>query len=276
MTLRVIGLLCLALGLAQPAAAQDNSGLSALDRRERLFGWEAVGRIDIENGGFCTGTLIATDLVLTAAHCVFDPQGAPIDAARMTFRAGLADGTAIAESRVASTATDPAYHITDTRTPEVIRRDVALLQLQSPIPAALAAPFAVERPGNGRKVSVVSYAEGREEVLSWQRACSVLAKGEGLLAVDCDVTFGSSGAPVLDTSSGRGRIVSVISGGYRDEDGRAVTFGMELPRIVGELKAYLRAGKTTSVVATTAGRPAIRRIGAGDTTRTIAARFIKP
>lgn len=43
MTLRAIGLLCLALGLAQPAAARDNSGPRALDRRERLFGWEAVG-----------------------------------------------------------------------------------------------------------------------------------------------------------------------------------------------------------------------------------------
>ena len=35
--------------------------------------WQAVGRIDT-GPGFCTGTLIAADLVLTAAHCLFHPR----------------------------------------------------------------------------------------------------------------------------------------------------------------------------------------------------------
>lgn len=271
---RALRLCCLLTAVAaSPALPQDNTGLDALDRRDQLFGWEAVGRLDIDGGGFCTGTLIATDLVLTAAHCVFGADGAPVDAARITFRAGLSDGQAIAESRVAATVTDPAYHRAELITPDMIRRDVALLQLQTPIPAAVAAPFAVDLPGSGQ-VSVVSYAEGREAVPSWQRACSVLAKGQGLLAVDCDVTFGSSGAPVLQMASGRGRIVSIISGGAHDEAGNPVTFGMELPEVVAGLKASLRAGKALSQTA--AAPPRIRRIGAGDTSRNIGARFIKP
>ena len=43
--------------LAGTVAAQDNSGLDELSRRDELFGWEAVGRIDVENGGFFTGAL---------------------------------------------------------------------------------------------------------------------------------------------------------------------------------------------------------------------------
>ncbi len=78
-----IGILVLAL--AFPAGAEDNSGLDRLDTREDLRGWEAVGRVDIEDGGFCTGTLIAPDLVLTAAHCVIEPGGIPVAAARITF-----------------------------------------------------------------------------------------------------------------------------------------------------------------------------------------------
>ncbi len=38
----------------------------------------------------------------------------------------------------------------------------------------MAAPFAIRAPGKGDAISVVSYARGREEVLSWQRECAVL------------------------------------------------------------------------------------------------------
>jgi protease YdgD len=270
------GILALAITLAGAALGQDNSGLDALSRRDEIFGWEAVGRIDIENGGFCTGALIATDLVLTAGHCVYSPDGASIDAGRMTFRAGLSGDRAIAEVRVARTVTHPDFRPTDPIDIDFVRHDVALLQLETPILAATAAPFTVESPGDDADVSVVSYAEGREDILSWQRVCKVLGKAQGLIAVDCDVTFGASGAPVLDRSFGRARIVSVISGGYRDDKDATVAYGMDLPKIVAELKAMLRKGDVLSQSSMVPARPAIRRIGAGDASRDIGARFVKP
>ncbi len=255
---------------------QADTGLDPLTRRDEALGWEAVGRLDLGDHGFCTGTLIATDLVLTAAHCLFDRRrGAAEDVGGMTFRAGLRDGEAVAEQTVLRAVAHPDYDPFEPLGEHSVRHDVALVQLSAAIPAAVAAPFAVQGPGGVRSVSVVSYAQGREDVLSWQRACTVLGQRDGLLAFNCDVDFGSSGAPVFDVSGGRARIVSIISAGHKDADG-TLAYGMELPGLLSDLKAALRSGRGVldGEVATTA--PTIRRVSAGNGSRNIGARFVKP
>jgi protease YdgD len=102
----------------------------------------------------------------------------------------------------------------------------------------------------------------------------VLGKREGLIALDCDVSFGSSGAPVLDRSADRARIVSIISSGSA-EGGPKMAIGMELPGVVAELKTRLRQGKVLSDTATDTA-PRTNRLGGDSSDRDIGARFIKP
>ena len=275
---------------ASAAGAQENSGLVELATREELRGFEPVGRVDIENGGFCTGALIAADLVLTAAHCVLERDGTPVDASRILFRAGFSHGTALAEVPVARTIADPDYRNISPAPLQMIERDVALLQLAEPIPSAVISPFTVARSGNGDEVSVVSYAEDRADALSWQQVCKVIGREGTLIGFDCDVTFGSSGAPVLDRSGYRAKIVSIISAGATD-DGAPIALGMELPALVDRLKAALRKGEALSIAegptdATLGpapsgmpGKPAKRIVLQGDkagTSTGTGARFVSP
>ena len=58
----------LILAVLPLAGWAGDSRLQSLDTTEAGRAWEAVGRLDIDGKGFCTGTLIAPDLVLTAVH----------------------------------------------------------------------------------------------------------------------------------------------------------------------------------------------------------------
>lgn len=256
----------IALCVLPIAATAQDSGLKSLDTSDSGRDWMAVGRLDIKGVGFCTGTLVAPDLVLTAAHCMYNKStGQLIDPADMEFLAGWRLGRALAYRDVRRVAIHPDYNFQAKISQNSFGCDVALVELWQPIRNISVSPFEIgAAPKRGQKVGVVSYAQNRAEAPSLQQVCSVVNRQSDVVVMSCDVNFGSSGAPVFLFSEPEPQVVSVISA-KASMNGESVAIGTTVETAFELLRAELEAGR---------GIDSSALNGSGG--KNVGARFIKP
>ncbi len=182
-----------------PAAAGDHHAV--VDAGS--YPWFAVGKLFNSIGGACTAAAIAPDKVLTAAHCLYafrTHRFLPPDS--IHFLLGYARGDFRVHARVASYALGPGYDPADeTRT---AARDWAVLTLAEPLPAEvrpLPLGAAVPVPGSG--IEIGGFAQDRAYLMTADTHCRLLGPSAGtvVLAHDCVIAHGDSGAPLLVRSA---------------------------------------------------------------------------
>jgi len=219
--------------LTAPVAAAEDTELRRLNSLDDSKPWRAVGRINVGKTGFCTGTLIGPDLVLTAAHCLFNSDtGERAGDATIEFLAGWRDGRAAAYRAAKRSTIHADYVYKGREDADNAALDLALIQLDQPIRHPSIRPFEISRTvRSGQEVQVVSYAKTRSDAPSLQEVCRVLTADVGVYVTSCEVDFGASGAPVFVMEDGKTRLVchytSVCCDGHKAVCGRGHVSGKQ-------------------------------------------------
>jgi hypothetical protein len=208
-------LLILALALATPASAMVGGGGAPAEPIAR-----AVVTIIGSRGTFCTGSLIAQDLVLSAAHCVM--PGAD-------YKVIIPGETPPRLLDVRRTASHPQFNVAGILAHRA-SADVALLQLAAPLPqtkapAPLGSPaipiqigsrltvagIGVTRRGDGKSGGTIRAADlavtGKPGTLQIRLTDPLTNNASSGLGA----CTGDSGAPAFEMQNGRAVIVGVVS-----------------------------------------------------------------
>jgi protease YdgD len=193
--------------------------------------WQAIGRVNQAGArAHCTGTLVAPDTVLTAAHCVYSHAASRwLDPGELVFVAGFRRDTDAGYSRGKAIRRSPQADPTAV-TADSIAHDWALIVLETPLqvrpveirplPPAKDGTVALETAG---------YAQDRPFLLSLDDGCRIRERRyDGkVLVTDCDSTRGDSGAPLLLRNGSEVTVIGVFSAATEAAAKAAASFAVD-------------------------------------------------
>lgn len=173
-------------------------GIKGEDNRQLMetdaYPWSAIGRVNRRTGGFCTGTVIAKDRVLTAAHCLWNPRTLRwLPAQSLHFVAAYRRGEYLVHSKVAEIEIAHA-DVLKRRPPEI---DWAVLKLVDPV-GRTTGVLPTGKVMTSRLIQA-GYSQDKAHILSVHSGCKIRghSANKRLILHDCDATKGDSGSPIL-------------------------------------------------------------------------------
>ena len=222
--------------------------------------WCADRRMGADDKGmnapqFCGGTLIAPQIVVTAAHCIFQNTGEQLTAADLIVGGGLIDLTKIKAATTYSTVASVTVHPKYNKTSQAY--DVAILTLNKQIANTSPIAYSPKLAKAGEKVQVAGWGEIDDsgssspianvvtlEVYSDEECDAKVGTTFDKASMQCalgksgtkwlDACQGDSGGPMIGTIDGTRMLVGSVSWGARCADGKPGIYA-KLPTMLPEV-----------------------------------------
>lgn len=238
---------------------EEGRGVIGEDNRSLMtseaFPWSTIGRVEgLRADGVylsrCTGTLLATDVVLTNAHCVVDDTTHQVNQA-MWFQPNLVNGELLNPADEAAVV--EVLYGTDFRDISTANgNDWALLKLNQPLGETYGvlgwrSPSLLFFQEQSAALTMVGYSgdlppDNPGGTASVHRGCSVLENVSDGFLHDCDSTGGASGAPIIAWIDELPYLVALHAGANLDGYTNAVTANYAVN--LNQLKARLIAASS--------------------------------
>jgi V8-like Glu-specific endopeptidase len=177
---------------------------------------QAVGLLELGDGGYCTASVVGSDVILTAAHCLFDSDDKIVKARR--FRAAYADGMAIAEAGIRDQFVSPDFDIARIFASDGMEgHDWAFLRLDRAIgdkTGVLAIKQMslqeLDRMMGSQQYQLVRVGYGSSKKLTMQTGCNLAhVWDDNTYAHLCHIEPGDSGSPDLLLENGSYSIIGI-------------------------------------------------------------------
>ena len=207
--------------------------------------FQNVGQIIVANKKNCTATLVSPNVVLTAAHCVYNDKTAQYYSPKYIQFKPYSKSNDAQNIHIKTYTVGMKNAPIGEFTQDALYGDWALITLEKSLGCSLGvAALATSKISEGLPLIVAGYPMGNKNQLVVDKSCRYAlppTQNKILRLKHCSLKHGDSGAPLMVLIEGKVTLVGTISAGVNDSKGRYRVFAVPSESFAKKVNALSQA-----------------------------------